>query len=485
MQRVLKECLRVQKDFSADAVHDLRVALRRCRSLARGMQEIDQDRSWQDMSRASRKLFRRLGALRDLQVLMEWATKLRPAEDVAGQALLDTLAAREPELREEASAALERFDRKEWQRWSRLLSERVRKMTPDGLVAQHIAVQRLEEARALHRRALRNRNPAAWHQLRIGIKRFRYTVENFLPERHGLWGADLKRLQDLLGEVHDLDVLGETLPEGGPAIDVEAMARWKEAIEHERGSRLDAYRVEMAGRNSLWTVWRDALPQGARLEAAAMAKLSAWASFLDPDVPHSRHVGRLALELFDGISALGANGTFSNPGSRRLLSAAALLHATGRSEGKKGHHKAAYRLISHLDPPQCWSKEEMRRLALIARYSRGAEPSESHKGFAKLEPADRQAVRTLAGLLRLADGFDADHKRNVHALEVKNGRGFLLVQARGWEETQENAAVIGGRKHLLEVALGRPVIVRGEQAAAAPSAQPAEAAALPPVLVEV
>jgi len=127
----------------------------------------------------------------------------------------------------------------------------------------------------------------------------------------------------------------------------------------------------------------------------------------------------------------------------------------------------------------------MQRVAMHARYSCDAEPRGTRKGFAKLEPADSQAVRTLAGLLRLADGFDANHKRNVHALEVKNGRGFLLVQAKGWEETQENAAVIGGRKHLLEVALGRPVIVRGEQAAAAPSAQPSEAAALPPVLVEV
>ena len=37
MQRVLEECERVRQDFAADPVHDLRVALRRCRSMADGV----------------------------------------------------------------------------------------------------------------------------------------------------------------------------------------------------------------------------------------------------------------------------------------------------------------------------------------------------------------------------------------------------------------------------------------------------------------
>ena len=45
-----------------------------------------------------------------------------------------------------------------------------------------------------------------YHRLRIAIKRFRYIVENFLPLQHAAWSDDLKQVQDLLGEVHDLDV---------------------------------------------------------------------------------------------------------------------------------------------------------------------------------------------------------------------------------------------------------------------------------------
>ena len=37
MARVLEECEHVAADFSADPVHDLRVSLRRCRSMADGM----------------------------------------------------------------------------------------------------------------------------------------------------------------------------------------------------------------------------------------------------------------------------------------------------------------------------------------------------------------------------------------------------------------------------------------------------------------
>ena len=49
--------------------------------------------------------------------------------------------------------------------------------------------------------------PAGFHRLRITIKRFRYIVENFLPLQHAAWSDDLKHIQDLLGDVHDLDVL--------------------------------------------------------------------------------------------------------------------------------------------------------------------------------------------------------------------------------------------------------------------------------------
>src|SRR5271154_5243117 len=78
MLRVLEECDRVSTDFSADPVHDLRVSLRRCRSMADGLIAIDPDPDWKAMKKAGKRLFQRLGNLRDLQVMMEWIEKLHP-----------------------------------------------------------------------------------------------------------------------------------------------------------------------------------------------------------------------------------------------------------------------------------------------------------------------------------------------------------------------------------------------------------------------
>src|SRR6202167_6338493 len=84
MERVPVECDRAAAGFEADPVHDLRVSLRRCRSLADGMIALDPDRDWKAMKKAGKRLFQRLGALRDVQIMMEWIEKLHPTPfDVA------------------------------------------------------------------------------------------------------------------------------------------------------------------------------------------------------------------------------------------------------------------------------------------------------------------------------------------------------------------------------------------------------------------
>jgi len=66
--RVLKEYARARKSVGPDVIHDFRVALRRCRSIAKGMRELDPHPAWHKFDRSSKKLFKSLGELRDSHV---------------------------------------------------------------------------------------------------------------------------------------------------------------------------------------------------------------------------------------------------------------------------------------------------------------------------------------------------------------------------------------------------------------------------------
>jgi CHAD domain-containing protein/HD superfamily phosphodiesterase len=463
MARVLKECHRVAQDFDADTVHDLRVALRRCRTISDEFQNLDPDPAWRKLKKASKKLFRTLGALRDNQVMQEWVEKLGGEDDALRQKLLDSLTAEEQRARSDVARALDHFDQKAWRKWSRTLPEHTRKVPREGLAFQHLALERWNDAHELHRRALRARSGVAWHRLRIGLKKFRYTVENFLPKRYDQWGEGLKRFQDLLGEVHDLDVLWAAVRKASAGGDASFRVRWKEAIENERRTRLAEYTSRTRGPDSLWLVWRGGLPEGKRVEAAAIAKLAAFASFRDPDVAHSQRVRGLALELFSGFQKAGLNSLFREARERRILDCAALLHDVGRSEKSSGHHKLSYRIIRDLPAPLGWTSEDMLWTALAARYHRGAEPRGTHQGFGALSPAEQQRIAWLAAVLRLADSLDGEHNGRVLHVKVETTREALLIRAQGYNEEMALTAEVAEKKHLLETLCGKPVILRPDE----------------------
>src|SRR5437899_8253498 len=211
MDRVIKELENVRSPPEPDAVHDLRVAIRRCRSVAAVMEEVDSDPAWPAMRKVARKLFRGLGALRDAQVMDEWVKKLAPETDPVRTYLQVSFESNEPTLQETALRVAAKFDQKSWRRLERALRQRSRLVPIGSLAAECLALERFERAKELHAKALRSEKPKPWHALRIGLKRFRYNVESRLPEHYAMWSDNLKRVQDLLGEVHDLDVLLELI----------------------------------------------------------------------------------------------------------------------------------------------------------------------------------------------------------------------------------------------------------------------------------
>jgi CHAD domain-containing protein len=457
MEHVLKECDRAGAGFAADPVHDLRVALRRCRSMADGLMTMDPDPNWKKMKKAGKRLFSSLGELRDVQVMEEWVRQLGAHGDPAGAALLQYFTSREAHLKAEAAKALTEFDRKQWKKWATTLPRRATRIRQGSILFKHLALERWSEAYELHRRAMRNRSGLAFHSLRIGIKRFRYIVENFLPEQHAAWSDDLKKLQDALGEVHDLDVLWATALQIKAFPDAEARSRWHSRIVEERTQRINKYREKMLGKSSLWQVWRAELPHGQQIEMAAFSRLKLWASFLDPDFKHSAHVARLALELYDGLPARAdSNGS----GQRAVLQVAAWLHEVGRSKKEKNHHKASYRLIAGLKAPLGYAQEHLKEAGAVARYHRGILPRSSQQPLRGLNTAQRKSTVRLAGILRLANAFDSGHDGRVGRLEVHSQNGFIEIAAQGYSARDRAAERIAAARHLLETVYRKPILVK-------------------------
>jgi exopolyphosphatase / guanosine-5'-triphosphate,3'-diphosphate pyrophosphatase len=132
------------------------------------------------------------------------------------------------------------------------------------------------------------------------------------------------------------------------------------------------------------------------------------------DEPHSRQVTKLALSLFDQTTELHGLG----PTERELLEVAGLLHDVGYAVAQSAHHKHSLYVIRHADLDG-FRPDELALIANVARYHRKALPSERHPDYQSLSEGERELVRRLASLLRLADGLDADHFQVVREVEVK------------------------------------------------------------------
>jgi CHAD domain-containing protein len=272
MNRVLELADKVQDDWNADNVHDLRVAVRRCRTMADALSQVNPVPGWKKLKKVTRDLFQALGELRDTQVTKQWVKKFGAAKDPVRGRMLRVLGKQEQEQRRKAEKALYQFDRKSWKKWLRKFPAKAEFFPVESVVFQRLALAELNEAVNLYHRARKVRSAAAWHRLRIGLKEFRYILENFLPQRYAQWSKELKGMQDMLGEVHDLDVLRVRIRKQA-GLNPELVAKWMEEIEKARKARLEEFRAKTANKDSSWVVWQKGLEWGHNLRTVSPLEL--------------------------------------------------------------------------------------------------------------------------------------------------------------------------------------------------------------------
>ena len=369
MKRSVEELANLRSELTSDNVHDLRVALRRCRSIGTAMEEIDPHPDWEEMRDCARKLFRALGELRDSHVMTDWLNKLHPEEGSFKRQILDSLANAEKSALENAQHRAGRFDQKRWKKLSRSLRARIRRVPLDGEAARCLALERLEEAKELHRRAMRSEDSEPWHALRIGIKHFRYTVESLLPTANADWSDTLKRVQDVLGNIHDMDVLSEMVARARASQSSESLQDWEQRIENERQRNVHSYRQLALGTVSIWSDWLSGFPHD-QWERYAKARIRSTRAAMDPKPGRSSVMARISVRIWSQLRLCKAGKLFSDKNERRILQTAAQLSSVRATSAKKPQQKSAKSFVLNSPVPPGWTYSAWERVAWAIRFHR-------------------------------------------------------------------------------------------------------------------
>jgi len=204
-----------------EAVHDMRVATRRMRSLLRLLQASYKKKTIRPFTDQIRIIAGRLGAVRDLDVMIDDLTTYQKTLDAEAQANLQTAIDKLVKRRDKARQQLIKLlDSKPYQqfikRFSKFLTTagkganppeadevtpyQVRHVVP-VILHQHLAAVRAYDT------VMENGSTDTLHALRIEFKRLRYAV-SFFSEVLGTSTKDfideIKAIQDHLGRLNDV-----------------------------------------------------------------------------------------------------------------------------------------------------------------------------------------------------------------------------------------------------------------------------------------
>lgn len=135
------------------------------------------------------------------------------------------------------------------------------------------------------------------------------------------------------------------------------------------------------------------------------------------DKEHALQVKEYCEKIFNALNQ--ANLTNFSEREKDYLTTAALLHDIGYVVEKKSHHKHTMEIVIE-NGLKGFDETETKIIANIARYHRGSNPDKNkHERYASLTKEERQLVKKLSSILRIADGMDKPHKNLILRIEVK------------------------------------------------------------------
>ena len=216
IQNLVSHVAGVRDGHAAD-VHQARVSTRRLRELL-PLVAAERGRSMNHLRDLVRDLGRAMGSVRELDTLLTLSDRLMEIHPT-GAAALAGVRARLREEREQAARRLvKRLDRVDFDILARDVPGPRSAFGHDSGDWKHAVVERIDARAGRLERAIEHASgvylPNRLHRVRIHLKKLRYVTE--IAEQTGVWQTgrlrrDASRLQDLLGDIHDLQVLSERL----------------------------------------------------------------------------------------------------------------------------------------------------------------------------------------------------------------------------------------------------------------------------------
>jgi exopolyphosphatase/guanosine-5'-triphosphate,3'-diphosphate pyrophosphatase len=182
------------------------------------------------------------------------------------------------------------------------------------------------------------------------------------------------------------------------------------------------------------------------------------------EAAHAQKVARFAEAIFDEVAP--AAGLTRH--HRTLLSAAALLHDVGYHVAHEGHHKHTLYLIKNSELTG-FSEGERDVIAHVARYHRGARPKERHQKFWRLSQPDRETVRSLAAILRVADALDLSHDSRVRGLRCEREGQTVRLALECERDCDREAAAAEAKGELFREVFGCELEVSANRTVADPA----------------
>lgn len=170
---------------------------------------------------------------------------------------------------------------------------------------------------------------------------------------------------------------------------------------------------------------------------------------------HSRQVTDLALSLFDQLQELHQCAKKL----RLYLEAAGLLHDIGWISGRDGHHKKARDLIIGSQELPFTAQEKI-IIGLIARYHRRSLPESTHKYYCDLKSDDREIVRKLSAILRVADALDRAHRGSVKNMKCIIAKENVVLELQAVNFSLPELMAVQKKSDLFEDVFKKKVVVK-------------------------